>query len=161
MKRKKLYIGIFISIGLIMFLIILGNSLIGSLNHAKLDGKSAPVPTIKLNGSSIDHIYENFCWNEDCSQIKHNPPSIPTTDVKSGDHIEISWGKFKKKPNKVILYNIMTGETIIYHLKDTDIEIVVPKQANPYQYDVLFQWYIGNGNELRGESSLSFKVKAS
>jgi hypothetical protein len=156
-KVKKLYIGIFITL-VIIIIFIFSNSLKNFINP-NLEGKSAPAPTITLNGKSMDYSFESFCWNESCSEMKYNPPSIPITNVKYGDIIEIAWNKFKNKPNRVILHNITTGETIVYHLADSDIEIDMSKQAKPFQYEVIFQWYLGASNELRGESFLNFKVK--
>ncbi|WML44625.1 hypothetical protein [Neobacillus sp. PS3-40] len=154
---KKLYIGFFISLAIII-IFIFGNSLKNFINP-NLDGNSAPGPTITLNGKSMDHSYESLCWNKNCSEIKQNPPSIPITTVKVGDIIEIAWNKFINKPNRVILNNITTGETVVYHLADSDIEIDMSKQAYPFQYEVIFQWYLGASNDLRGESYLNFKVR--
>ncbi|MDP4086561.1 MAG: hypothetical protein Q8934_18425 [Bacillota bacterium] len=156
---KKLYI-MLITILIIISIIFLV-TLVKNSTNPRLDGKEAPSPKIALNGKRIEHKYESFCWNQDCSQMKHTPPSLPATAVKGDDMIEITWDTFKEKPNRVILHNITTGETITYHLTDSDIELDVPKQANPFQYEVIFQWYKGASNDLRGESFLSFKVKAS
>jgi len=152
----------FIVIVIVLVLIITGSiifaNLVRNTFNPHLEGKSAPSPTIKLNGMNMEHTYESFCWNKDCSQMKHNPPSISFTKANKDDTIEIYWDKFKNKPNRVILHNITTGETIAYHLTDSDIEIDVPEQANPFQYEVIFQWYLGKSNDLRGESYLNFGI---
>jgi len=154
---KKIFLVLILIIVLVGSLILV--NLIRNTFNPQLDGKSAPSPTITLNGNSMEHTYESFCWNKDCSQMKHNPPSISLTKVNQGDTIEILWNKFKNKPNRVILHNITTGETIAYHLDNDNIEIDVPEQANPFQYEVIFQWYLGKSNDLRGESYLNFGVK--
>jgi hypothetical protein len=157
---KKIFVGIIIILVLVLLFIFV-NSL-RNLSSPHLEGKSAPTPTITLNGNNMNHKFESFCWNEDCSQKKHNPPSVAINYVKNGDVIEIDWNKFKTKPNRVILYNITTDEIIAYHLKDSDIEIDISKQAHskPIEYEVIFQWYLGKSSELTGESFLTFKVKA-
>jgi hypothetical protein len=159
-KMKIFFIGTFIIFALVLLFICVQP--LKNLSNPHLEGKSAPSPTITLNGHQMIHKYESLCWNKDCSQKEHNPPSVSINDVKTGDIIEIDWHKFRVKPNRVILHNLTTDETIAYHLKDTDIEMDVSKQIqkNPYLYEVIFQWYIGKSSELKGESFLTFKVKA-
>lgn len=155
-KKSFIFAGILV---IVVLIVIFTFFTLKSLNNTPyLEGKSAPVPTITLNGNNMDHNYDSFCWNKDCSQTKHNPTSIPITNVNKGDIIEISWKNFKNKPNRVILHNITTGETIAYHLADSDIEIDVPEQVKHFQYEVMFQWYLGQSNDLKGESFLNFGV---
>jgi hypothetical protein len=46
-------------------------------------------------------------------------------------------------------------------LEDNHIKIDVSKQiSNTYEYEVIFQWYIGKSNDLKGQSYLTFNVKA-
>jgi hypothetical protein len=59
------------------------------------------------------------------------------------------------------VHNITTDETKDYHLKDHHTKVDVSKQVtNPNEYEVIFQWYIGKSSDLRGESYLTFNVKA-
>lgn len=128
-----------------------------------MDGKRAPIPSVELNEKKMSdqsYKYESFCWNQKCSQMKHKIPPLPITNVHGDDMIYIEWGSFKDKPNQVILHNITTGEKVTYHQTDSDIELDIPRQANPFQYEVIFQWYNGSSKDLIGESFLSFKVNA-
>jgi uncharacterized protein YxeA len=156
---KKLLIGI-----IIIFVLVLSFRFVyalRNLSNPQLEGKSAPTPVITLKGNKMNYKYECFCWNENCSQKNHTPPSVNTNIVKSSDFIEIDWQNFKDKPNVVSLHNITTDEIKEYYLEDHHIKIDVSKQVtNPNEYEVIFQWYIGKSSELRGESYLTFNVKA-
>lgn len=131
--------------------------------NTHLEGKKAPVPQVELNGKSMSvqsYKYESFCWNQKCSQMKHKVPPLPITNVHGDDMIYMEWRNFKNKPNQVILHNLTTGEKITYHQSDSDIELDIPRQAKPFQYEVIFKWYNGSSSDLIGESFLSFKVNA-